>query len=130
MNTHIQPIYRPISGHHDPFSRFSKNHFKRYTHFLAHFYLLKANKRNHSSIHFDNTYLPKSSPSLWIIWWTYARQERMVSLTKNKMSAHIKQKTIKSKEMTSQSIHVCLRSLDSTILELGHYLSNNYINQK
>ena len=39
---------------------------------------------------------------------------------------YIKQQRIKSKELKNQSIHVCLKLLDATILELGHYVSSNY----
>lgn len=92
-----------------------------------------SKQENHSCEQFDNTYLSKSSSKFLNYLMNIYHAGKNSKPYKNKTSApwsHIKQKKTKSKELTNQSIHVCLKFLDASILELGHYVNSNYINQK
>ena len=110
-------------GHLDYFSKFSNNHFKRYIHFL----------------HTPTTYPKKTGGitalSSLIIPICQNHHLKFTNYLMNICHAvkngeayykYIKQQRIKSKELKNQSIHVCLKLLDATILELGHYVSSNY----
>lgn len=124
LTAHLQPT----SGHLDSFSIFGNNHFKRYIHFLAYFYLPKGNRRNHSLssliiptcenhylkfTNYLNEHVPCSKE--WQAKTIYQKQNFSSLITYQTKENQIKR--------SDKSKHTCiyLKFLDATILKLGHY---------